>query len=95
LWSPELSFTNALGPFQTLVDETTAGRVIRQGVGIPKGLDVESEATIYEGSENSVIYTREYFFDFDCPFDLQSYPFDTQVLGSDPNYSMCMTACPA
>jgi hypothetical protein len=80
LWSPELSFTNALGPYQTLVDDTTAGRVVRQWEGVPNALDADLEAIVYKGSENSIIFTREYFFDFDCPFDLKSYPFDTQVL---------------
>ena len=30
IWVPKLSFTNALGPFQTNVDELTNGLLIRQ-----------------------------------------------------------------
>ena len=31
IWYPKLGFTNALGPFQTEVDELTTGVLIREG----------------------------------------------------------------
>ena len=31
IWYPKLGFTNALGPFQTEMDELTAGVLIREG----------------------------------------------------------------
>ena len=30
VWSPKLSFVNALGPYQTMVDELTSGQLIRE-----------------------------------------------------------------
>ena len=38
IWYPKLGFTNALGPFQTQMDELTAGVLVRQGN--PKREDV-------------------------------------------------------
>ena len=30
VWSPKLSFVNALGPYQTMVDKFTSGHLVRQ-----------------------------------------------------------------
>lgn len=36
-------------------------------------------AVIFRGTANPVLYRRHYSAEFECQFDLQSYPFDTQV----------------
>ena len=38
IWTPKLGFSNALGPFQTEMDELTSGVLIREGN--PKREDV-------------------------------------------------------
>jgi hypothetical protein len=43
IWSPDLSFTNALGPFQTEVDDFTTGKIIRNGQREIKSLDKSME----------------------------------------------------
>jgi hypothetical protein len=83
IWSPYMSFTNALGPFHTILDEFTVGRVIQNSTPTSKGLDQHLEGQVYNGYDSSIIFTKEYFFDFDCNFDLRSYPFDTQVINNN------------
>jgi len=33
----------------------------------------------YSGASNTIVFSREYFNEFSCVFDLRSYPFDSQV----------------
>ena len=49
--------------------------------GRPAGGDRESsdESSVRPGRDNSIYVTRHYFQQFSCTFDLQYYPFDTQV----------------
>ena len=34
---------------------------------------------LFSGANNSIRITREYFQEYTCQFDLQEFPFDTQV----------------
>ena len=43
LWTPKLNFINALGPFQTVEDDLTAGVLIRQGRPLPEDITLETE----------------------------------------------------
>ena len=79
IWTPKLAFTNALGPFQTEVDQLTSGVVVREAPPLEEDLTLATEALLFSGSENSLRITREYYKSYSCSFDLQYYPFDTQV----------------
>jgi len=43
LWAPQLAFTNALGPFQTGVDDTMAGFLVREGSPQPEDMTMATE----------------------------------------------------
>jgi hypothetical protein len=87
VWSPDVGFSNALGPFQTAVDEHTTGRLIKGSNYDTESYSSPLETALYDGSQNSILFTREYYFDFGCDFDLRSYPFDTQVTIFIPSLS--------
>ena len=62
--------------------------VRKEGSFSKSGLDVVDEAYIYKGNENTLIMTQAYTHKFQCQYNFENYPFDTQVrkdnLG-DPN----------
>ena len=37
------------------------------------------EAEIFEGAENRLTMNQTYTWEFQCKYELQRYPFDTQV----------------
>ena len=43
------------------------------------GLDQVDEAEIFEGAEHNLTMEQMYTWEFQCKYQLQSYPFDTQV----------------
>ena len=43
------------------------------------------EAEIFEGSENRLTMDQMYTWEFQCNYQLQRYPFDTQVQGVKEN----------
>ena len=36
-------------------------------------------AMLFSGKDNAIFFTREYYQDYGCHFDLRFYPFDTQM----------------
>ena len=79
LWMPVLSFSNALGPYQTKLDEQTFGTIKAYGNSTLKSKLTETEGQMYTGADQVIIIDKEYFLEFGCEYDLLSYPFDTQV----------------
>ena len=79
LWMPVLSFSNALGPFQTKLDEQTFGTIMATGNSTLKSKLVDTEGKMYSGADQIIILDKEYFLEFGCKYNLLSYPFDTQV----------------
>ena len=53
--------------------------VTREGDFIRSGLDKVDEAEIFEGDENRLTMNQTYTWEFQCQYELQQYPFDTQV----------------
>ena len=41
--------------------------------------DVVDETYLFKGSQNSLVMTQSYTHDFQCVYQLERYPFDTQV----------------
>ena len=79
LWMPVLSFSNALGPYQTKLDEQTFGTIMANGNSTLKSKLMHTEGLEYSGADQVIIIDKEYFLEFGCEYDLLSYPFDTQV----------------
>ena len=46
---------------------------------IRSGLEVLDEAEIFHGATNTLIMSQTYTRSFQCKYQLQNYPFDTQV----------------
>ena len=54
--------------------------VIREGDFTRSGLEVLDETEIFEGGKNTLTMKQVYTWQFQCKYNLQNYPFDTQVL---------------
>ena len=61
------------GEWMTLVTVTREGDFNRSEV------DKVDEAEIFEGAENTLTMNQTYTWEFQCQYELQYYPFDTQV----------------
>ena len=53
--------------------------VVKEGNFTRSEISEVDEAEIFEGEENKLIMTQAYTWEFQCPYKLQKYPFDTQV----------------
>ena len=53
--------------------------VTREGAFIRSNLEVVDETEIYTGSENRLTMNQTYTREFQCIYQLQRYPFDSQV----------------
>ena len=56
--------------------------VTREGNFTESGLDVMEEINIFEGAENRITFQQVYSKTLKCVYQLQLYPFDTQVYRS-------------
>ena len=62
-----------------VIDEWSKLLVKREAAGILNDYQELHEAIIFEGAQNPVVYSREFERDFSCSFNLDLYPFDTQI----------------
>ena len=53
--------------------------VKRAGDAVISNLVVLDETEIFKGEENSLVMVQSYTHEFQCVFQLEQYPFDTQV----------------
>ncbi|XP_059081415.1 uncharacterized protein LOC131879190 [Tigriopus californicus] len=79
VWTPQLVFSNALGPYTTIVDTKTSMLIVMEDEPLLEDMTQAVESMLFSGGTNSIYMTREYYEDYACQFDLQYYPFDTQV----------------
>ena len=61
------------GEWDTIVTVTRENQFTRSGL---EGVD---EAEIFEGAKNRLTMNQTYTWEFQCKYELQRYPFDTQV----------------
>ena len=54
--------------------------VSREGDFERSGIDIYDEIEIFTGAENRLTMNQTYTLEFQCKYQLQHYPFDTQVL---------------
>ena len=80
IWSPVLGFTNALGPYQTTVDNLNQLNLVRESNPIDEDLALSHETYLFPGANNSIVMKREYYINYACnTFNLVYYPFDIQM----------------
>ena len=83
LWLPLIVYLNIDQQETTrlgcCVEWSTTVNVKREGNFTRSGYEVLDEANVFKGDENSLIMTQSYTHDFQCVYELERYPFDTQV----------------
>ena len=83
LWLPLVIYDNTdqkeLTRLGTSWEWNTPVSVIRDGNFTRSGLDDVDEKEIFRGDENRLQMQQVYTLQFQCLYDLQNYPFDTQV----------------
>ena len=83
LWLPLVVYLNTDQQETTRLGEnwewSTFVNVKQEGNFTRGGYQMLDETYLFKGEENSLIMTQSYTHDFQCVYQLQRYPFDTQV----------------
>ena len=83
IWLPLIVFDNTDQKEVTRVgmewEWATDVTVTREGNFTRSGVEEVDEAEIFEGAENRLTMKQTYTWEFQCKYQLQRYPFDTQV----------------
>ena len=79
LWIPNLVFSNTENSESTVGNDESEVTVTREGSFSESSVDVMEEINIFEGNQNRIIFQQVYSKSFKCLYELQLYPFDTQV----------------
>ena len=83
LWLPLVIYINTDQQETTrlgaLNEWSTDVNVKREGNFTRSGYEVLDETYLFKGYENSLIMTPSYTHKFQCDYQLERYPFDTQV----------------
>ena len=85
LWLPRVVYLNTNQYETTRLGGqwSTYVNIEREGAFTRSGYEVLDETYLFKGKDNSLIMRQSYTHDFQCVYQLQRYPFDTQV-GSIP-----------
>ena len=79
LWIPFAVFSNTEDSESTKGDYDTEVTVTKEGNFTESPLEVMEEINIFEGRDNRITFQQVYSKTFKCVYQLQLYPFDTQV----------------
>ena len=83
LWLPLVIYTNTDQQETTrlgcCVEWSTHVLVRREGDFRRSGFEVLDEMELFKGEENSLVMVQSYTHEFQCVYQLERYPFDTQV----------------
>ena len=80
LWIPKLIYRNNRDNDDTRSELMKSNiMIVRKGNFTRSGLDVMDEIEIFKGEENPIIMIQSYTRQFKCVYNLQVFPFDTQV----------------
>ena len=84
IWLPLIVYDNTDQKEVTRVgmewEWATDVTVTREGNFTRSGISEVDEAEIFEGAENRLTMKQTYTWEFQCKYQLQKYPFDTQVI---------------
>ena len=87
LWIPYVVFENTENSEATQSDPSSEVLITREGGFTSSGVDIIEERNIFLGSRNRITFQQVFTKEFECEYQLQLYPFDTQV-------SMCFMFIP-
>ena len=79
LWVPIFIFENTKDKFTTRFDQKAKIFIEKRGNFSLAPETSTEEIAYYDGSENIIRYTRNFYLRFKCQFELQFYPFDRQM----------------
>ena len=83
LWLPLVIYDNTDQKEMTRLgmgwEWNTPISIIRKGDFTRSGLNMVDEKEIFKGRENTLLMQQVYTWQFQCKYNLQDYPFDTQV----------------
>lgn len=79
LWIPYVIFANTENSEYTKGESESVVTVTREGDFKESSVDVTEEINIFEGQKNIITFQQTYSKTFKCVYQLQLYPFDTQV----------------
>ena len=80
LFVPTLMFSNTHSMTRSLLDPDSVLYGRKDGASRKPELEELVEVGLYPGTDNPVVYSRNYHLDFTNDFALHFYPFDTQTL---------------
>ena len=80
LWIPFVVFSNTENSEFTEGNKETEVTISREGDFTESSLDIVEEINIFEGSQNRITFQQIYSKTFRCLYELQLYPFDSQVM---------------
>ena len=83
MWLPRVIYDNTdqkeVTRLGAMWEWSTPISVVREGNFTRSGLEVVDETEIFKGKENTILMQQVYTWQFQCKYNLQDYPFDTQV----------------
>ena len=79
LWIPFIVFSNTENQESTKGDDESEVTITREGSFTESGVQVMEEINIFEGGKNRITFQQVYSKTLKCVYQLQLYPFDTQV----------------
>ena len=79
LWIPFVVFSNTENQEATKGGDETEVTISREGNFTESSVNVMEEINIFEGVDNRITFQQVYSKAFKCVYELQLYPFDTQV----------------
>ena len=80
LWIPFVVFSNTQKQESTTGGLETEVTITREGNFTESSLSVMEEINIFEGEDNKITFQQVYDKELKCVYQLQLYPFDTQVI---------------
>ena len=79
IWIPSVTFLNTAQQERSARDNSSMVTVSRLGPRTRSSISERKNIYIYKGSENPLLISRVYSVKWLCSYDMQWYPFDTQV----------------
>ena len=79
IWIPKIVFDNTENNDVMTLDNIAKVTISREGNPEPSDLSVVDEIDIFKGSENRITFDKGFTKTLQCEYQLQLYPFDTQV----------------
>ena len=79
LWIPFVVFSNTQKQESTKGGDETEVTITREGNYTESSVHVMEEINIFEGADNKITFQQVYDKELKCVYQLQLYPFDSQV----------------